>query len=248
MPRTDRLTLTAKGLTMPSVDHLSNKSSLNVLLDRALSGQLAGVPRDMTLIGLFTNFARLTDKALREYDAARAELLLYLEPSEGLRTSPYLRAIDHMENCIGAAHRAVLNATALRENGVGRGAPRLTALREERLRNVRHAVEHADEKLLGKQKYKKSPPFSKYEPYSLRLANTSLVIGNYYLNYRDLVTAMTKAHAAIEHIRGVPTGAPGPNFPNATLRTTHPGAAPPTPGTMRPSSYLKELSRLTVTH
>jgi hypothetical protein len=123
MPRTDRVTLTAKGLTMPSVDHLSNKSSLNVLLDRALSGQLAGVPRDMTLIGLFTNFARLTDKALREYDAARAELLLYLEPSEGLRTSPYLRAIDHMENCIGAAHRAVLNATALRENGVGRGRP-----------------------------------------------------------------------------------------------------------------------------
>jgi hypothetical protein len=51
---------------MPSVDHLSNNSSLNVLLDRALLGQRAGVPRDRTLIGLFTNFARLTDKALRE--------------------------------------------------------------------------------------------------------------------------------------------------------------------------------------
>lgn len=37
---------------------------------------------------------------------------------------------------------------------------------------------------------------------------------------------MTKAHAAIEHIRGVPTGTPGSKFPNATLRTTHPGAAP----------------------
>jgi hypothetical protein len=98
MPRTDRVTLTAEGLTMPSVDHLSNNSSLNVLLDRALSVQLAGVPRDRTLIGLFTNFARLTDKALREYDAARAELLSYLEPHEGLRTSLYLRAIDHMEN------------------------------------------------------------------------------------------------------------------------------------------------------
>jgi hypothetical protein len=248
MPKTDRVTLTAEGLVMPTVDHLSNKSSLNVLLDRAVSGRLAGVPRDRTLIGLFTNFARLTDKALREYDAARAELLLFLGPSEGLRTSPYLRAIDHMENCISAIYRAVLNAAALRENGVGRGAPRLTALQEERLRNVRNAVEHADEKLLGKQKYKNSPAFSKYEPYSLRLANTSLVIGSHYLNYRDLVTAMTKAHAAIERIRGVPTGAPGPNFPNATLRTSHPDAAPPSRGTMRPSSYLKELSRLTVTH
>jgi hypothetical protein len=114
-----------------------------------------------------------------------------------------------MENCISATHRAVLNAAARRENGVGRGAPRLTAMQEERLRNIRNAVEHADEKLLGKQKYKKSPAFSKHEPYSLRLANTSLVIGNQYLNYRDLVTAMTKTHAAIEHIRGVPTGTPG---------------------------------------
>jgi hypothetical protein len=42
---------------------------------------------------------------------------------------------------------------------------------------VRNAVEHFDENLLGKQKYKASPPFNKAEPLSLRLANTSMVIG-----------------------------------------------------------------------
>ena len=80
------------------------------------------------MFGLFMNFSRLTDKALREYAAARAELLDYVSPHDGeLRISPYLRAIDHMANCVGAAARAVLNAKALRDHKIGRSGPRLTA-------------------------------------------------------------------------------------------------------------------------
>ena len=190
---------------MPAVDHLSNKGSLNVLLDRTLSGIPPGLPPDRTMIGLFMNFCRLTDKALREYDAARAELLLFISPHDGLRTSPYLRAIDHMENCVGAAHRAVLNARALQANKIGRAGPRLTQLQEQRLAFLRNAVEHSDEKLLGMQKFKNSPPFDKLDPYSLRLANTSMVIGKNALPYKELVSAMTKCHKTIEVIRGVPT-------------------------------------------
>ena len=73
MPRADHISLTAAGLAMPSVDHLSNKGTLNVLLDRSFPGLPAGLPPNRTLVGLFTNFARLTDKALREYDAARGQ-------------------------------------------------------------------------------------------------------------------------------------------------------------------------------
>jgi hypothetical protein len=51
---------------VPSVDHLSDKGILNPLLDRALSRIPAGLPPDKTIIGLFTNFGRLTDKALPE--------------------------------------------------------------------------------------------------------------------------------------------------------------------------------------
>ena len=68
---------------MPPVDHLSNKGTLNVLLDRAFSGIPAGLPPDKTMFGLFMNFSRLTDKALREYDAARAEMLFYVSPHKG---------------------------------------------------------------------------------------------------------------------------------------------------------------------
>ena len=148
MPRADRLTLNATGLAMPPVDHLSNRSSDNVLLDRTISGRhAAGLPRDRSLVGLFMNFIHLTDKALREYDAARTELALYVARSEGgLRTRPYMCAIDHMEDCISATHRAVLNSQALQANGAGGRGPRLTQLQEQRLSHVRNAVEHSDEK------------------------------------------------------------------------------------------------------
>jgi hypothetical protein len=209
MPRADRLSLTLDGLAMPAVDHLSNMGTLNVLLDRTFSGLPSGLPPDRTMVGLFMNFSRLTDKALREYDAARAEVVLYVSPADELGISPYLRAIDHMENCVSATHRAVLNARALRENKIGRAAPRLTQLQEQRLRYFRNAVEHSDEKLLGKTRIKKSPPFDKMDPYSLRLANTSMVIGKQVLTYKELVSAMTKCHRTIQTVRGVATGAPG---------------------------------------
>ena len=83
MPRVDRISLTAVDLAMPPVDHLSNKGTLNILLDRALSGVPAKLPPDRTMIGLLTNFSRLTDTALREYDAARAEMLLYVSRMTG---------------------------------------------------------------------------------------------------------------------------------------------------------------------
>lgn len=247
MPRADRFSLTSAGLAMPDVGHLSNRGTLNVLLDRAFSGIPAGLPPNSMLIGVFMNFSRLVDKALREYDAARAELLLYLSPGDGLRTSPYLRAIDHMENCISATHRAVLNKRALRQHKIGRNAPSLTHRQNLRLANVRHAIEHSDEKLLGLQKFKSSPPFSPGEPFSLRLANTSMVIGAQVLTYKELVSAMTKCCHAIEGIRGVATGVPSPTFPNSELRTHTPNIPGDYSG-MRASEYLKELSRLTVTH
>jgi hypothetical protein len=193
MPRADRLSLNAEGFNMPSVDHMSNRGSLNVLLDRTFSGLPPGLPSSRVLVGLFTNFVRLTDKALREYDADRTELFSYLRSSADLRTAHYVRAIDHIENCVSATHRAVLNSNALRKNNVGRSRPRLTDRQETRLKEVRHAIEHSDEKLLGKQ-YRNSPPFATGEPYSIRLANTSIVIGSWVLTYSNLVSEMTKMY------------------------------------------------------
>lgn len=246
MPRPDRVTLNDK-LAMPPVDDLSNRGLSNVLVERLIKGVPTGLSADRSLVGLFVNFARLTDKALREYDAARAELLLMLEPHEQqLRVTPYTRAIDHMENCLSALHRAVLNAKALRAQGLGRGAPQLTERQFDRLNFVRNAVEHSDEKLL-RRAYRQSPAFAEDEPFALRLANTSLTIGRHTLTYGEIVSAMAKCHATIEKIRGVPTGTPSATFPNAKLRTDT-GPKAPSTGTVHFSDYAREFTRLAATH
>ncbi len=96
----------------------------------------------------------------------------------------------------------------------------------------------------GGKKHGKSPVFDKVDPYSLRLANTSMVIGTNVLTYIELVSIMTKCHKTIEVIRKVPTGTPGPAFPNAKLRTD-PGTPVPRPGVMMlsPVNNLQELTR-----
>lgn len=82
-----------------------------------------------------------------------------------------------MENCVGATHRAVLNVQAVTGLGIGRSGPRTTDLQMVRLGHVRNAIKRSEEKLLGKQEFNSSPPFNSNESYSLRLANTSVVIG-----------------------------------------------------------------------
>ena len=86
-------------------------------LDPQLGARLE--PARAAAVVLFINFCRLTDKSLREYDAARAELLNHLSVGHQFLIAPYLRGIDHMENCISAAHRAVVNAKALRARRIG---------------------------------------------------------------------------------------------------------------------------------
>ena len=111
------------------------------------------------------------------------------------------------------------------DNKIGRSGPRLTDRQDQRLAYLRNAIEHSDEKLLGK-KHGKSPVFDKVDPYSLRLANTSMVIGKNVLTYIELVSIVTKCHKTVEVIRKVPTGTPGPSFPNAKLRTTRESQCP----------------------
>ena len=148
MPRADRVSLTPEGVNMPPVEHLSNKGMYNVVLDRHLSGLPAKSSAKGSPVALFILFALLTDKALKEYEASRFELLDHWSRG-GLQIGAYLRAVDHIENCIGATHRAVLAAKGLRGLNIGRGAPRLTELQEQRLAHFRHAFEHADERVQG---------------------------------------------------------------------------------------------------
>ena len=220
---------------------------LNVILDRTFVG-LPPKLRSYPMTGLFVNFCRLADKALREYEAARADLLNYSSRHYGLDPSPdyLLHAIGHLENCIDATYRAVLNAEALRNNKIGRGAPGLTDKQRECLKAVRDPIEHSDERLLKKSKLASRPQFQQGQPFSLYVTNTQVAIGPHVLTYKQLVAAITKCHRTIEKIRGVPSGQP-------VTVDTYSGTAEsvlPAPGSGRSfvSAHLKELWRVSITH
>ena len=193
---------------MPPVDHLSSRGILNLLLDRAFPGIPAGLPPGRTVIGLFTNFCRLTDKALREYDASRAELLLYLSPQDGLlRISPYLRAIDHMENCISATHRAALNAGAAGQQD--RAGQRLTPRQSNGWLTHGTPSSTPRRSCWGCRSLRRVRRSARPTPYSLRPANTCVVIGADVLTYKELVSAMAKCRKTIEVTAGWQPGRPG---------------------------------------
>jgi len=58
----------------------------------------------------------------------------------------------------------------------------------------------------ARQNLQKSPPFGRQKPFTIRLTNSSIVIGGWFLTYSDLFWAMTKMHRTIEVIRVVSTG------------------------------------------
>lgn len=74
------------------------------------------------------------------------------------------------------------------------------------------------------------------------------MIGGESIRYIELVDHLRKLHASIEVLRGVPTGTPGPTWPNMKLRTDYGARPKAATGTMMASDYLRELSRLIVTH
>lgn len=127
-PRSEPFRPSLTAAVMPSVDHMFNQGMLNVLLDRAFTGLPPKLPCEFAEVGLFINLVRLIDKSLREYDAARFELMDYLSgrgtEGAGLRTSPYIRAIDHIENLISALARAINCIDRLRDVALVGMAPR----------------------------------------------------------------------------------------------------------------------------
>jgi hypothetical protein len=221
-----------QGLAMPALDDLAAINMLNVILERTLAGVPAKV-RIHPMTGVYVNVCRLTDKALREYQAARADLLGYLS-SSGATPQYVLLAIDHLENCIDATYRAVLNAEALRANNIGLGVPRLTTTQRECLKAVRDAVEHSDDRLLQRTNPTSRPWFQQGQSFSLAVSNTRVDIGKHRLTHKQLAAAITKCCRTIEKIRGVPTGQP------ATAGSTSAGST-------FMSDYFKQLLRASIT-
>ena len=153
------------------------------------------------------NLVRLTDKALREYEQAREMLLAFTRDQN--RISNYFRAIDHLENCVSATHRASLQAEVVRPR-LGRSLA-LTGHQKDRLVEIRDVIEHMDDRLTGKlPAWKKNAlVIGPGEPTMLMPLDRRVQIGSYKLTYRDLASCISKLYRLVMEIREVPISRPG---------------------------------------
>lgn len=183
------------------------------------------------------------DKALREYDSARADLMRYVDPSTpSNESSSNVRAADHMDNCIFALARAERLSDGLRTAGYGRSASPLTQRQTARLRAFRNTLEHTDERLLKAA----AVPMRRIEvgePYAIRFGNNAMVVGKNALRYDEVVRDARKLYRTVEAVRGPSANA---GFWNSKTRTGPSSVG--SPAGFRTSNYLRDLSRLLTAH
>lgn len=238
--------INADGLAMPGLDHLAVNMRV-IILERSLTGPPARLRDNREGTAVFVNFCRLTDKTLLEYEAARSDFEKYVSGAGS--PLPYLRGIDHMENCIDAANRAVRHADALRSLRIVRGAPVATDVQRDMLKQVRDAVQHVEDRLLRTSTGPQRPHIVQGQAFALFPTNTRVVIGAHALSYRQLASVITKCHRVIERIRGAPTAMPTTDSPDrgsGSLAATI-SADPPT-GSFTISQHFRDVLRLSITH
>jgi hypothetical protein len=173
---------------------LDAPAMLNVILGIALGAGSAG-PVGPPGHGLWMNLVRLTDQAIREHAIASGELANW--EAQGQDFGAFLRAVDALEQCIVASHRAMLMANALIDRRLGRGAQRPPPVWQEHVRLMRHAIEHTDDRLTGRR----PPVILPGQPTMLSPTSRYIQLGPQRLAYRELTGCIRSCHRIIEIIR-----------------------------------------------
>lgn len=135
--------------SMPDLSGVFRKNILTLQLANVFNS--AG-PRTFKARALHIGFVRLVDKSLEEYELARRAFHEYLNPTLGPRAQSNLYvASGHMENCVFSLRRVSRYGEALKrqplfaESIVGDAC---SAATHERLRAIRNAAEHMEERIL----------------------------------------------------------------------------------------------------
>lgn len=106
---------------------------------------------DGDLHSLAVNLARLSDKAIREYRAASADLSAFLTTPGGVESceghTRLLRATDHLENCIDTIRRAqgFFDTPAFKSVTTAENREMLKELHLG-VRKIRNSIQHADDR------------------------------------------------------------------------------------------------------
>lgn len=159
------------------------------MLDHGLGmmfGNLPAVTLSMPGRALFNNAARLVDKAVVEYEAARTlcqKWVASIDADQGVELTCFFRGIDRMENCVGALHRALLNLEQIRTHPstptVDRTVYRALQSATQHINTLRDNIEHADKDLTTVRTEDRNSPI-------IFLEDDRVVVFDACIHYADL--------------------------------------------------------------
>jgi len=156
---------------------------------------------------LAVNLARLSDKAIREYRAARDDLTAFLRTRRSVEClkmkghTRLLRATDHLENCIDAIRRAegFFDTPAFASVTTAENREMLKELHCG-ARKIRNSIQHADERFAEGR-------ISDGEPAFPAMTSDCLYFAGEYISYAEIAAlAMVVWQLANVGIKAVTTG------------------------------------------
>ncbi len=180
---------------MPDLSHLYSKNILPLILNITLRAQVGTTHPSLAYTAAYV---RLVDKAVREYEFARRSLEEFVATSSE-HLSPYLRAADHLENCLNSARRAIRYARRIRRDREALQVAKSelpTQDDEDLVAAFRNASEHADEQVA-------TGTLAEGDAMILMLHETHFALGNVEASYGWLAKLLTRLHALSSRVAGV---------------------------------------------
>lgn len=174
---------------MPDLSGLFAKTSLDVALNRMFCG---GGPKDPTSYALLMNFNRVVDILIEDYEAARRSMQEATQATGDVPLHALLSAIGHFESCVTNTLRAIRFAQRLRNKSRGVIVPRklsvLAGVVEQRVRDLRNAIEHLDGQVTGDD-------WKPGNPLCLMAHESRIELAGLAIGYSELAQWITDLHA-----------------------------------------------------
>ena len=182
---------------MPNLKSLKSKPFLGSALMHAMAGDPDFTPQESYYR---RNLARLIDKAIREYQAARDSIITQIENDKNRSKDltidlPFLRFSDHFETCVNAMVRCLRLFEQLKNKKdpsiiVPRILIRKLNAFSSGIVNVRNTLEHIEESISTCEVGKGLPIF-------LVVGETEdcAVIGSHQLQFEDVANSLKALHS-----------------------------------------------------
>jgi hypothetical protein len=180
---------------MPDLSELNSKLSLQFALNRVFGG---GGPSDPRSYALAVNFVRIVDIALLSYEQIRLELTTFVN-GPGNLISPLLIATGKCESLLECLQRAIRLARRIKSDKNGPSIDRylgvLTGTTGTCIGHMRDAIQHVDEKLMGKEWRPGDPSWLLMENDRISLMGQEILYSEVAAWLRELHRVATKIAA-----------------------------------------------------